>query len=162
MLYLHFLLTISAFHIQQVGIMHFFKKRFSLGWFTIKEECKSFHKKWLQMFGWSFGFMMTVLFISRQWLKSEDIQRISLLFYNKILEKEVSLFFFYSKSIGFSELVILNSCISWGSCFLHVVSKLLLSELLLASVVLSCMHCFSRSLATQPPSLASQPAWHSG
>lgn len=35
---------------------------------------------------------------SRQWLKSEDIQRISLLFYNKILEKEVS-DFFPSKSI---------------------------------------------------------------
>lgn len=34
------------------------------------------------------------VFISRQWLKSEDIQRISLLFYNKILEKEVSYFFF--------------------------------------------------------------------
>lgn len=37
--------------------------------------------------------MMSALFISRQWLKSEDIQRISLLFYNKILEKEVSYIF---------------------------------------------------------------------
>lgn len=36
--------------------------------------------------------MMSALF-SRQWLKSEDIQRISLLFYNKILEKEVSYVF---------------------------------------------------------------------
>lgn len=40
--------------------------------------------------------MMSVFFISRQWLKSEDIQRISLLFYNKILEKEVSYFFHQS------------------------------------------------------------------
>ena len=54
-----------------------------------------------QVFGWRFGFNdVSVLFISRQWLKSEDIQRISLLFYNKILEKEVSNFF-SSKSIIF-------------------------------------------------------------
>lgn len=36
--------------------------------------------------------MMFYISFSRQWLKSEDIQRISLLFYNKTLEKEVSYF----------------------------------------------------------------------
>lgn len=41
-----------------------------------------------------FILMSIIMFIfsSRQWLKSEDIQRISLLFYNKTLEKEVSYF----------------------------------------------------------------------
>lgn len=66
-----------------------------------KKECKSFFFFKFQVFVWRFGFHdVSVLFISRQWIKSEDIQRISLLFYNKILEKEVS-YFFSSKSIIF-------------------------------------------------------------
>jgi hypothetical protein len=36
--------------------------------------------------------MLSVFLTSRQWLKSEDIQRISLFFYNKNIEKEVSHF----------------------------------------------------------------------
>ena len=34
-------------------------------------------------------FYLYGLYFSRQWLKSEDIQRISLFFHNKSLEKEV-------------------------------------------------------------------------
>lgn len=34
-------------------------------------------------------YTIMVLYVSRQWLKSEDIQRISLFFHNKSLEKEV-------------------------------------------------------------------------
>lgn len=60
---------------------------------------------------------MSVLFISRQWLKSEDIQRISLLFYNKILEKEVS--YFFSKAITFSEMLVFkNSFVKLHSFFI--------------------------------------------
>uniref|UniRef100_A0A8D0QYC5 adenylate cyclase n=1 Tax=Sus scrofa TaxID=9823 RepID=A0A8D0QYC5_PIG len=53
---------------------------------TLRYTSKS--KRFEEIFNMSYLTILDSISSSRQWLKSEDIQRISLLFYNKILEKE--------------------------------------------------------------------------
>ena len=130
-----------------------------------KEECKSFFFKF-QVFGWRFGFNdnMSVLFISRQWLKSEDIQRISLLFYNKILEKEVSYFLFFKINHFSKILAFKNSIMKLYSCFFNVTFKLPLtiSDFFLAfPVVLLWEYCFTIFLVTKFLPLAHHFSQHS-
>ena len=118
-----------------------------------------------QVFVWRFGFHdVSVLFISRQWIKSEDIQRISLLFYNKILEKEVSYFFFFKINYFSKVLAFKNSIMKLYSCFFNVTFKLPLtiSDFFLAfPVLLLCEYCFTALLVTKFLPLArrlSQPS----
>lgn len=100
---------------------------------------------------------MSVLFISRQWLKSEDIQRISLLFYNKILEKEVSYFLFqnqlFFQNVGFFQFHHEIVCVF----FLHVKFKwpLTITDFFLAfPVVLPCMHYLTAHISYYQVSVA--------